>query len=70
MLNPEIFSIIPLSSADSCNAGRNCGDMGKRMNLPPDCAAEIIVGRIESHNSPARWMGITKTEESGMFDFI
>jgi hypothetical protein len=67
MLNPEIFTRMPLASADSCNAGRNCGAVADSLNLPADAAAEVIVRRIESHNSAARWIGIPAIDETCLF---
>ena len=58
MLNPAVFTKIPLKSADSTNAGMNCGSL-KRFGqyVPPTAAqrAAVIADRIESHNSPACW---------------
>lgn len=57
MLNPEIFTCWPLSSADSTNAGQN----GHResMKLGMACAAQgadwIASRRIEPFNSAACW---------------
>jgi hypothetical protein len=58
MLNHEVFTKIPFSSADSTNIGRNIGiDSGwaKGNYLPPtkEARAQIMRARIESHNSPA-----------------
>lgn len=59
MLDPEIFSRLPLSSADSTNAARNSHE-SKRfgMYMPPTSAqrAEVIASRIEYHNSAAVWV--------------
>jgi hypothetical protein len=59
MLNPEIFTRLPLSSADSTNIGRNIGiDNTWRGNyMPPskDVRAAVMRSRIEAHNSPDRW---------------
>lgn len=59
MLNPEVFSRLPLSSADSTNAARNSHE-SKRfgMYMPPTSAqrAEVIASRIEYHNSAAVWV--------------
>lgn len=68
MLNPEIFTRMPLASADSCNAGRNCGDVGNRLNLTADAAAEVIIRRIESQNGPSRWdASFIPTESFSLF---
>jgi hypothetical protein len=63
MLNPEIFSRLPLSSADSTNIGQNIGkDVNWRSGvyLPvgpeiKDWRAVAMRNRIESQNAPACW---------------
>ena len=59
MLNPTVFSHIPLSSADSCNVARNIGiDNAWRGTYQPASKEEralILAGRIESHASAPRW---------------
>lgn len=58
MLDPEIFSRIPLASADSTNAAVNCGSLSRFGSyLPPTSAqrAAVIAERIESFNSSAVW---------------
>lgn len=59
MLNPEIFSRLPLSSADSTNVARNIGiDSAWRGTYSPptkEARAAVMRERIESHNAPARW---------------
>lgn len=59
MLNPEIFSRLPLSSADSTNIGRNIGiDQAWRGTYSPptkEARAAVMRARIESHAAPARW---------------
>jgi len=59
MLNPAIFTRLPLSSADSTNIGRNIGiDKAWKGSYPPptkEARADVMRSRIESHNSPARW---------------
>lgn len=59
MLDPAIFSRLPLSSADSTNAAVNSGSLDRfGMYLPPTAAqrAAIIAERIEAHNSSAIWL--------------
>ncbi|WP_249554193.1 hypothetical protein [Shewanella sp. 8A] len=54
MLDPNIFSHLPLSSADSANAGINAGSIKRfGMYTPPTAAqrAEVIASRIEQYNS-------------------
>ena len=59
MLNPEVFTRLPFSSADSTNIARNVGiDQAWKGNyMPPtkEARAAVMRARIESHNSPARW---------------
>lgn len=59
MLDPVIFSHLPLSSADSCNVARNVG-IDAKWNGPytpksRHMRAIILMDRIESHASAARW---------------
>lgn len=59
MLDPEVFSRLPLASADSTNAAVNCGSLSRFGSyLPPTAAqrAEVIAARIESFNSAPRWV--------------
>ena len=58
MLNPKVFTRIPLASADSTNIGRNVGIDKKwaKGNYPPptkEARALVMRSRIEAHNSPA-----------------
>lgn len=59
MLNPEIFTRLPLSSADSTNIAQNIGkDQNWRGTyMPPtkEARAAVMRERIESNNAPARW---------------
>lgn len=61
MLNPNIFSQLPLSSADSTNVARNIGiDSAWKGTYRPkskETRAHIMVERIESHNSVGALMG-------------
>lgn len=59
MLDPVIFSHLPLASADSCNVARNVG-IDAKWNGPytpksRHMRAMILMDRIESHASAARW---------------
>lgn len=59
MLDPAIFSKLPLSSADSTNAAVNCGSVGRfGMYCPPTAAqrAAVIAERIEANNSSHVWL--------------
>lgn len=60
MLDPTIFSHLPLSSADSTNAGRNCGLDGRWTGpyvsgLSVKARAMVLMERIESHASASTW---------------
>lgn len=59
MLDPEIFSRLPLTSADSTNAAVNCGSIARFGSyVPPTAAqrAEVIAERIESFNISSAWV--------------
>lgn len=58
MLDPAVFSKLPLSSADSTNAAVNGGSLDRfGMYVPPTAAqrAAVIAERIEAHNSAPVW---------------
>jgi hypothetical protein len=60
MLDPDIFTRIPFSSADSTNAAVNSGSLSRFGSyLPPTASqrASVIADRIEVHNSAAVWVG-------------
>lgn len=60
MLNPKVFSRMPLASADSTNASVNGGAKDRYgMYLPPTAGqrSAIIGNRIEMFNSSAVWAG-------------
>lgn len=59
MLDPGIFTKLPLASADSTNAAVNSGSLDRfGMYVPPTAAqrSAVIAERIESHNSAASWV--------------
>jgi hypothetical protein len=65
MLDPAVFSRLPLSSADSTNAAVNGGSVSRfGMYVPPTAGqrAEVIANRIESHNSSAVWQRSTQKD--------
>ena len=79
MLNPEIFTQLPLSSADSTNASVNGGSIKRFGMYPAPTAgqrAEVIASRIEAHQSAALWQkpatqeflfhGVESTEFAGV----
>lgn len=59
MLDPTIYSHIPLASADSCNAALNLGIdrrwIGPYAPRSKGVRAIILIDRIESHASARRW---------------
>jgi hypothetical protein len=58
MLDPEIFTRMPLSSADSTNAGMNAGSVRCFGHYPAPTAGQrfqAIAARIESHTSAPVW---------------
>lgn len=66
MLNPEIFTKLPLTSADSTNAAVNSGSLGRfGMYLPPTSSqrAAVIADRIEAHNSAPVWVPLAQQME-------
>ena len=60
MLDPEVFTRLPLSSADSTNIGRNVGmDSAWRGTYTPpskDVRAHVLRARIEAHGSAPFWV--------------
>jgi hypothetical protein len=64
MLNPKVFTKLPLSSADSTNIGRNVG-IDKAWTgtyAPPSKSvrAQVMRSRIEAHNAPSRYKFMEK----------
>ncbi len=59
MLNPGVFSKLPLSSADSCNVARNIGIdkhwSGSYLPASKATRAMILMERIERHASATIW---------------
>ena len=59
MLDPDIFTRLPFSSADSTNAAVNCGSLSRfGMYKPPTASqrAEVIAERIEAFNGAHIWV--------------
>jgi hypothetical protein len=68
MLDPVIFSHIPMASADSCNVARNVG-IDKAWNGPyaprsHALRALIIMERIEMHAASVRWSGSAGVQQN------
>jgi len=60
MLSPDVFSRLPLASADSTNAVRNSSSYSRFGSYLPPTAAQrmaVIAERIEAHQSAAAWNG-------------
>lgn len=55
MLDPTIYSQLPLSSADSTNAAQNGSRQGRAYHITPQAGAEVLANRIEMHASASRW---------------
>ncbi len=58
MLDPEVFTRMPLSSADSTNAAVNSGSLSRFGSYPAPTAAQrsaVIAERIEANNCSAVW---------------
>lgn len=55
MLNPTVFSHLPLASADSTNAAQNHVRERRLYHLTPTMGALKIIDRIEQHCSAPRW---------------
>lgn len=65
MLDPAVFSRLPLASADSTNAAVNGGSVSRfGMYVPPTAGqrAQVIADRIEAHNSAHIWGPETQIE--------
>lgn len=59
MLDPAVFSKLPLASADSTNAAVNSGSLDRfGIYTPPTASqrAAVIAERIEAHNSAPHWV--------------
>lgn len=59
MLNPDVFTHLPLASADSTNAAVNCGSVSRFGQYVPPTAAQraaVIAERVEAHNSAPVWV--------------
>ena len=66
MLNPRVFPLLPLASADSTNAGMNAGSLkrfGTYVPVSSAARATVIADRIEAHNSAQIWINPTELEE-------
>ena len=65
MLNPDIFTRLPLSSADSTNAGVNAGSISRFGSYVPPTSSQraaVIAERIEVNNCAPVWSGFEQEE--------
>lgn len=65
MLDHDVFTRLPLSSADSTNAAVNQGSLSRfGIYTPPTSGqrAAVIANRIEQYNSSPTWVNLTQTE--------
>jgi hypothetical protein len=58
MLAPDVFTRLPLASADSTNVARNHARETRRYQLTDSMGAIVIAGRVEASNSAATWDGV------------
>jgi hypothetical protein len=62
MLNPDVFTRLPLASADSTNVARNHARETRRYQLTDSMGAIVIAGRVEASNSANAWAGVGSTQ--------
>lgn len=55
MLNPEVFTRLPLASADSTNIAQNAARKAQQLRCSVRHARAIMLDECEFHNSAARW---------------
>lgn len=71
MLNPEIFTRIPLASADSTNIAQNIGIdskwHGPYTPVNKDARAASMRGRIEARQSPTHWDRLAAPIQESLF---
>lgn len=70
MLDPSVFSRLPLASADSTNAVRNSSSYARfGMYQPPNASTRmsIIAERIEAHQAAPVWSGVPVDEPFMLF---
>jgi hypothetical protein len=70
MLDPAVFTALPLASADSTNAVRNSSSYSRfGMYAPPNASTRmaIIAERIEAHQSAALWIAPPSDEAFQLF---
>jgi hypothetical protein len=70
MLDPAVFTHLPLASADSTNAVRNSSSYRRfGMYFPPNASTRmaIIAERIEAHQSAALWVELPQEKSLQLF---
>jgi hypothetical protein len=71
MLDPDVFTRLPFSSADSTSVARGIGIDNKWSGsyVPPDkdWKACVLAARIESHNAASHWISQPEQEELCLF---
>lgn len=55
MLNPRVFTRLPLTSADSTNVGQNASREAKRWGVSVPTARRIMAENVEREQSAERW---------------
>lgn len=64
MLNPAIFTRLPLASADSTNAAQNASREAERHGLKTAWQGAVVTAwKIEQHQSAARWQPLPKQSD-------
>jgi hypothetical protein len=66
MLDPAIFTKLPLTSADSTNAAVNNGALDRFGMYVPATASQraaVIADRVEMHNAAQRWERVAIQED-------
>lgn len=70
MLNPDIFSHVPLASGDSTNVARNSGIdkawVGRYAPRSVWVRALVMMDRIDNHATAARWCGSSSMAQRNM----
>jgi hypothetical protein len=70
MLDPAVFTRLPLASADSTNAVRNSSSYSRfGMYVPPNASTRmaIIAERIEAYQSASVWSGVPAEDLFSLF---
>lgn len=71
MMDPDIFTRLPLASADSTNAAVNSGSLSRFGSYVPPTSAQrgaVIAERIEAHNSLPCWHPLASQQAFNLGD--